>query len=216
MKSLARRSAEYYFMQGLKMFGLIMGLQLILAIEWIIMGVEETDLIGYVTQSIVIFSAMFMVMFNTLYTVYGPNWYDSIVLSMGARRKDVFRGQIIQQVTCIALCTIVNLAICIIFNHVEFIGYTILSAAVAFLFGVAGTVIGYKIKRFGKVVIFIILMIITCIGAALGALTALGKDLVFTVLSSGPLFPVIGIGTIIAFILLEIWAYKLNSKSMVS
>lgn len=216
MKSLARRSAEYYFKQGLKMFALVIILLVVISVEWIIMGFDEKDLNASVTQNIVIFSAMFMVMFNTLYAVYGPNWFDSIVLSMGARRRDVFRGQIIQQTTFIGLCTIVNLAICVIFNHMEFIGYNILSIAVAFLFGVAGIVIGYKIKRFGKVAIFIILMIITCIGATLGALTALGKGINFTGLNSGLLLLVIGVGAIIAFVLLELWAYKLNSKSMVN
>ena len=38
------------------------------------------------------------------------------------------------------------------------VGFTFLAAAASILAGVIGTVIGYKIKKFGKIVMMIIIM----------------------------------------------------------
>ncbi|SDI50803.1 hypothetical protein SAMN05421493_11664 [Pseudobutyrivibrio sp. 49] len=216
MKSLARRSAEHYFIQGIKIFGLVMGLQVILAFEFFLMGAEMTDMLGYIVQNVVAFTGMFMILFNTIYAIYGPNWLDSVVLSMGARRKDVFWGQIIQQLTFITGCVIVSLAICFIFDRKMLVGFTFLAAAASILAGVIGTVIGYKIKKFGKIVMMIIIMIMACLGGVVGAMAAVGKQIHISALNNGLSLTVIGVGTIIVFILLELWAYKLNSKCMVN
>ena len=60
MKSLARRSAEHYFIQGIKIFGLVMGLQVILAFEFFLMDAEMTDMLGYIVQNVVAFTGMFI------------------------------------------------------------------------------------------------------------------------------------------------------------
>ena len=216
MKSLARRTSEYYFRQGLKIFGMVMIVQVLLTLEFIFLESENQDLMSFITQNLVTFTGFFMIIFNTIYAMYGPSWFDSVVLSMGARRKDVFLGQIIQQLTLIILCTAVEIAGCFLFDHMEFIGYTGLSAATALLFGVIGTVVGYKIKKFGKIVMIIIVMAMTVMGFAMGMLKALGGQIPFSSLNSALAISIIAVVAILGFILLELWAYKLNSKCMVS
>lgn len=216
MGSLANRARKFYFLQGLKLFGYVSAVQLILVFEWIMFGTEEADMVGFVSQNFITFNAAFMVLFNMMFSIYGPNWYDSMVLSMGARRKDIFWGEIIKQVTYTTLTAALNIIVCIVFNHTNFLGYTFVAIATAMILGAGGLVIGYKIRKYGKIVIFGILMVIFILSGIVGGLMAIGKFTVISKLGSGLLLTAVGAVAVIVFILLELWAYKLNQKSMVN
>ncbi len=216
MNSLSARTRKYYFLAGLKLFGYVAAVQLLLTIEWIFFGVEEADIVGYVSQNIITFNAMFMVLFNMMFAIYGPNWYDSMVLSMGARRRDVFWGQLIKQCTYVGLSTILSIVLCVVFKHENFMGYTIVAVAAAMILGALGLAIGYKVKKYGKIVIFILLIIVGVQAGIWGFVLAAGIKLPISSLNSYIMLSTIGVGAVVVFTLLELWAYKLNQKCMVN
>ncbi|MDC7278976.1 hypothetical protein NXH64_05590 [Butyrivibrio fibrisolvens] len=216
MNSLLARTRKYYFLAGLKLFGYVAAVQLLLVVEWTFFGVEEEDIVGFVSQNVITFNAMFMVLFNMLFAIYGPNWYDSMVLSMGARRRDVFWGQLIKQSVFVGLSAILSIVLCVVFKHENFLGYTIVAVAAAMILGALGLVIGYKVKKYGKIVIFGLLIIVGVQAGIWGFVLATGIKLPIGSLNSAMILSLIGAGAVAVFVLLEFWAYRLNQKCMVS
>lgn len=216
MNSLSARTRKYYFLAGLKLFGYMAAVQLLLAVEWMFFGVEEEDIVGFVSQNVITFNAMFMVLFNMMFAIYAPNWYDSMVLSMGARRRDVFWGQLIKQSIYVGLSAILSIVLCVVFKHENFLGYTFVAVAAAMILGALGLVIGYKVKKYGKIVIFGLLIIVGVQAGIWGFVLAAGIKLPIGSLNSAILLSLIGVGAVAVFVLLELWAYRLNQKCMVS
>lgn len=216
MNSLSARTRKYYFLAGLKLFGYMAAVQLLLAVEWMFFGVEEEDIVGFVSQNVITFNAMFMVLFNMMFAIYAPNWYDSMVLSMGARRRDVFWGQLIKQSIYVGLSAILSIVLCVVFKHENFLGYTFVAVAAAMILGALGLVIGYKVKKYGKIVIFGLLIIVGVQAGIWGFVLAAGIKLPIGSLNSAIILSLIGVGAVAVFVLLELWAYRLNQKCMVS
>lgn len=216
MNSLSARTRKYYFLAGLKLFGYMAAVQLLLAVEWMFFGVEEEDIVGFVSQNVITFNAMFMVLFNMMFAIYAPNWYDSMVLSLGARRRDVFWGQLIKQSIYVGLSAILSIVLCVVFKHENFLGYTFVAVAAAMILGALGLVIGYKVKKYGKIVIFGLLIIVGVQAGIWGFVLAAGIKLPIGSLNSAIILSLIGVGAVAVFVLLELWAYRLNQKCMVS
>ena len=212
MSELSKRTSKYYFIQGSKMMGYILLLQLILCVEWFIMSSERDNLIDYMSRMTLMCGLMFMVLFNLIYAVYGPNWFDSIVLSMGGRRKDVFWGEMIKQFTFILCNDVVLILVAVATNKLEWIPIILMTSLIAAVTGAAGLVIGHKVKKYGKVYIFIIAIIAGCFGAFASVTTVLDINVLgMAKLSVGLIILV----AVVLFVLFELWAYKLNQKSMV-
>ena len=214
MSSLAKRSAKYFFKEGLKAVGIVLGLECLLVIEWFILGTDEEHFVDYLFQMVMSVGCIIVVMMNMMYSFYGPNWYDSMALSMGARRKDIFLGELIKQATFVGSYMVVYIILIAIFNKYEYLLLMILSSIVSFALGPVGLVIGHKVHNHGKVIVFIIAMIagggggFVGFGAATGL--AFGAEMLGAFLITATV-----IGSIIIFALFEFWAYKLSQKSMV-
>ena len=212
MSELSKRSAKYFFIQGLKMMLLILGIQAVLCVEWALMAEDTASMLEQITRMSLMCGIMFMILFNLIYAVYGPNWLDSLVLSMGARRKDVFVGEIIKQFTFIILNTIIYLTIAVTTDNKRWIPIIFISAVVAALTGAIGQVIGYKIKKYGKVYLVIIGLIAGCFGAFASVTTFLDIDVLESFnMSTGLIIAL----ALVLFGLFEFWAYKLGQKCMV-
>lgn len=214
MSSLAKRSAKYYFKEGLKAVGIVLGIECLLVIEWFILGTDEEHFVDYLFQMVMSVGCIIVVMMNMMYSFYGPNWYDSMALSMGARRKDIFLGDLIKQATFVGSNLAVYVILIVIFNKYEYILLMILSSIVSFALGPVGLVIGHKVHNHGKVIVFIIAMLAGGGGGFVGFATATGLAFGAEMLGAFLITATV-IGSIIIFALFEFWAYKLNQKSMV-
>lgn len=214
MSSLAKRSAKYFFKEGLKAVGLVLGIECLLVIEWLILGVDEEYFVDYLFRMVMSVGCIIVVMINMMYSFYGPNWYDSLVMSMGARRKDIFIGELIKQATFVGSNLAVYVILIVIFNKYEYLLLMILSSIVSFALGPVGLVIGHKVHNHGKVIVFIIAMIAGCGGGFIGYFSATGVSIGIESMGAYVIIAVLIIAVII-FALFEFWAYKLNQKSMV-
>ena len=214
MSSLAKRSAKYYFKEGLKVLALVLGIECCLVIEWFVLGANEKNPMDYLFQMIMSVGCIIVVMINMMHSFYGPNWYDSLAMSMGARRKDIFIGELIKQATFVGSNLAVYVILIVIFNKYEYILLMILSSIVSFALGPVGLVIGHKVHNHGKVIVFIIAMIGGCGGGFIGFFSATGVSIGNELIGAYVIIAVLIIAVII-FALFEFWAYKLNQKSMV-
>ena len=159
MSELSKRSAKYFFIQGMKSFGLVVGIEALLTVEFFVLGMGRNEgFVEYLTGTALTMGSYFMVFMNIIFGMYGPNWYDSMVLSMGARRKDVFWGEIIKQISFITVCTVLHVIIVIASKQYVYLYYVIGTAAIAIVTGPLGLIVGHKIKRYGKIIVVTIMI----------------------------------------------------------
>ena len=213
MSSLAKRSAKYFFKEGLKTLGLVLGMECLLIIEWLIIGLDRDSLVDYVINMFMSVGSIFIVMMNMMYSFYGPNWYDSMALSMGARRKDIFIGELIKQFTFVGGNFVALSLVAIILHQYKYIIIVLTTSIIAIALGPIGLIVGHKVSKYGKVVILIMAMIAGGFGGSYAFSGFWMKEFItdfpaFT-------FPLLIVGAFLIFGLAELWAYKLNQKSMV-
>lgn len=214
MSELSKRSAKYFFIQGLKWSGYVVLLQLVLCLEWYVLGVdEEGGALQYSLGMMLSLGGFFTALLNGIFAIYGPNWYDSLALSMGARRKDVFWGELIKQLTFVVASTVFYIILILITNQFRFINYTLLAAVFAIVVGPIGLVIGHKIKKYGKIFIVIIATFSGLFGMYVGMSSVTGSSALFALPEISILLVVLVAALL--FVLFELWVYKLNSKCMV-
>ncbi len=214
MSDLSKRTYKYYLINGLKNYGLILLIEMLLILEWILIGSDE-DLRDYIPRMFVMVGGLFTTILNGIYSMYGPGWYDSLTLSMGARRKDIFVGQLIKQLIIVACNTAVVAVVASIFLSKFFMYYVYATALIGLVTGAAGNVVGHKLRRYGKVVIMVIVIACVILGASIGMVVALdGSPVLLTNVGSIPpaVFPIL---IILLFVGLEAWGYKLSKTMMV-
>ena len=212
MSELTKRSAKYFFIQGLKALAGMILIELVIVLEWTIMGTENGSLIEHISKEVIFLGACFNVVLNMMYSIYGPTWYDSLALSMGARRKDIFWGEIIKQLVLVLGNTGILLLVCITCSQQQLINFVLSVGVVAIVAGPLGLIIGHKMKKYGMFVAFFIVIIASVVGKTL-ALSGFGATFFETISGMG----VLGILAIsvIAFLLLEVLVNRVNQKSMV-
>ncbi len=214
MSELSKRTAKYYFIQGMKSVGLVLGIEVLLTVEFVVLGMgRDEGFVEYLTGTALTMGSYFMVFMNIIFGMYGPNWYDSMVLSMGARRKDVFWGEIVKQISFITVCTVLHVIIVIASKQYAYLYYVIGTAAIAIVTGPLGLIVGHKIKRYGKIIVVAIVAVCAGFGGFVGYSFASGNT-PFTISPIGAF--TLAIGGVLLFVLFELWVYKLNSKCMVA
>ena len=214
MSDLSKRTYKYYFLNGLKSYGIVLLIELVLIVEWILIGSDE-DLTDYVPRMFCMVCGLFTPLMNGIYSMYGPSWYDSLTLSMGARRKDIFVGQIIRQLIMIVCNTAVVALAGSLFLSKFFVLYAYSTGLLALLTGAAGLIVGYKLRRYGKIVIIIIAFGCAILGGSIGVSAAVhGNIYLLTSIASIPpvIFPII---IMLIYVVLEAWVYKLSKTMMV-
>ena len=214
MSDLSKRTYKYYLINGLKNYGLILLIEMLLILEWILIGSDE-DLREYIPRMFVMVGGLFTTILNGIYSMYGPGWYDSLTLSMGARRKDIFVGQLIKQLIIVVCNTAVVAVVASIFLSKFFMYYVYATALMGLVTGAAGLVIGHKLRKYGKVVIMVIVSGCAILGGIIGVGAAIdGNAKIITNVASIPpiIFPIL---MVLLFVGLEVWGYKLSKTMMV-
>ncbi len=215
MSDLSKRTLKYYVKSGLKNYGIILAIEAALALEWILIGFDEENLFEYVTRMSLMIGGLFTVLLNGMYSLYGPNWYDSLVLSMGARRKDIFWGQIIKQLILIVCNSVLLTVLALIIGKPFYLYYIYATAFMALILGGVGLVVGHKIKRYGKIVVVIVAVIAGVLGGTVGVTAVFDQNTaLLNFFGSTPLVA-LPIAAIVIYVALEAWAYKLNKTMMV-
>lgn len=212
--SLARRSDKYYVKTGLYTLGYALLLECLLIAELIFFDYGNDLRMDYIARSGISFFFMILILFNAMYSLYAANWTDSIVLSMGARRKDIFRGQILKTTVCLVLGAALALIAIYFTKQFELIGLLIMSIIGAFPLTALFYGIGHKIRKWGRVAVMIIAIIGGICGAAVSAGSIL-RQVFFPAFNLQISFAIYALVCVVAFVLLEMWVYKLSSKSMV-
>ena len=217
MSELSKRAAKYYFVQGAKqalfVFAFLMMMTVFNSLVFIDGSVKDSFMnsIGNALR----YGSYMIILCNFMFSVYGPNWYDSIALSLGCRRKDIFIGEMIKQAVFVLSNFIVLIALAVIGN-MDSVMVVIGTAILGFIMGPLGLILGHKIKKIGRIVIIIPIMIGAFLSATLSNVIAMRTEAFLTEGSSMTGF-VIGfiIVAIVLYTLFEFLAYNLNKKSMV-
>ena len=217
MSELSKRAAKYYFVQGAKqalfVFAFLMMMTVFNSLVFIDGSVKDSFMnsIGNALR----YGSYMIILCNFMFSVYGPNWYDSIALSLGCRRKDIFIGEMIKQAVFVLSNFIVLIALAVIGN-MDSVMVLIGTAILGFIMGPLGLILGHKIKKIGRIVIIIPIMIGAFLSATLSNVIAMRTEAFLTEGSSMTGF-VIGfiIVAIVLYTLFEFLAYNLNKKSMV-
>ncbi len=217
MSELSKRAAKYYFVQGAKqalfVFAFLMMMIVFNSLVFIDGSLKDSFMnsIGNALR----YGSYMVILCNFMFSVYGPNWYDSIALSLGCRRKDIFIGEMIKQAVFVLSNFIVLIALEVIGN-MDSVMVLIGTAILGFIMGPLGLILGHKIKKIGRIVIIIPIMIGVFLSATISNVIAMRREVFLTEGSPMTGF-VIGfiIVAAVLFTLFEFWAYNLNKKSMV-
>lgn len=214
MNSLGMRSARYFLVRAVKYLGVVIGVGLFLVAEMFVLNIGEPDQMEVVLNWLIsgpIFMALIM---NVAYSLYSVSWTDSVVLSMGARRKDIFIGDIIQTIVLLGGAWLFMTIAAIITNQSTMIGFNSIIFVVGFPLGAVATIVAHKLQRYGRVAMFVFVFIAAILGGIAGGVNAFGELVFFNWFAGLSAITIIGVALII-YLLLEVYIYKLNKTSMV-
>ena len=215
MSRLTKASIKYYVREGAILMALVLGIGVLFLAEMAVLNLGEDNYFEYTVMSVTMMVGMFMVMFNVMKSFYGANWTDSMVLSMGARRKDVFRGEIIKSVIYNAGCTLAMILLVVVAKQYYLVTYIAIMFCVSFPAGALGQAIGFKVRKYGKAVLFAIIIVFAGCGGAVGSMTSDG-DRTFSAMSVLNVnLLIVAIISAVLFVLIELWVYNLNKNCMV-
>lgn len=214
MNSLGMRSVRYFLGRAVKYLGVVIGVGLFLVAEMFVMNIGEPDQMEVVLNWLIsgpIFMASIM---NVAYSLYSVSWTDSVVLSMGARRKDIFIGDIIQSVVILGGTWLFVTIAAIITNQSTMIGFNSIIFVVGFPLGAVATIVAHKLQKLGRVVMFVFVFIAAILGGIAGGMTAYEGAGFFNWFAGLSAITITGAALII-YLLLEVYIYRLNKTSMV-
>ena len=212
MSDLRKRTCIYYFRDFVKLWLLTGGLMLLLLAEHFVIYAGNPLMLKNSIRTCTSVCGLFIFLFNCIYALYGPAWNDSIVLSMGARRSDIFIGTTMRELVYPLSGLGVLYIICKLTGLENLFGLeTLLISAAIGLSGLA-RIIGYKVKKYGKIVTMVSAVIAGCCGSLLATYWG-GKSNWLDL--SRTFFVGAFIGSLIIFVLLRFIIYRLNSKTAV-
>ena len=217
MSELSKRAAKYYFVQGIKQFLFVIGfIAMMIVFNCLLFDQGSETEVFMDGVGMALFTGRLMVIaLNFMFSVYGPNWYDSMALSLGCRRKDIFIGEMIKQAVFV-LCNMILLISLATVTKQRHSWILVVSGIFAFVVGPLGLVVGHKVKKIGMMVIVILMLVTAFLGQCV--VNMIGPKLdVFLAEGHSCIGLVIGfiIVAAVLFTIFEYWAYKLNKNSMV-
>ena len=210
MSNLSKVSAKYYFIEGLKASGWCVLIQsVIILFQSLEASNHSMSSIEYAIENLLSLGIVFVILMNGVYSMYGPNWYDNIVLAMGGRRKDIFWGEIIKQFTIVFINSLLYIIVAIVSSNTGYVVNIFSGIIFAIIAGPIGVIIGFTVGKFGRYVILGVVAIAGSFGYAM-AMSSLG-------FFDFPPYSVALLGLVasILYIVLEIWVYKLYQRLMV-
>ena len=217
MSELSKRAAKYYFVQGLKQSLFVLAFLMMMTVFNSLVFIDGSVKDSFMNSigNALRYGSYMIILCNFMFSVYGPNWYDSIALSLGCRRKDIFIGEMIKQAVFV-LSNFIVLIVLAVIGNMDSVMVLIGTAILGFIMGPLGLILGHKIKKIGRIVIIIPIMIGVFLSATLSNVIAMRTEAFLTEGSSMTGF-VIGfiIVAAVLYTLFEFLAYNLNKKSMV-
>ncbi|RKM58137.1 hypothetical protein D6853_00955 [Butyrivibrio sp. X503] len=212
MSELSKRTAKYYFVQGIKLFLVMLLGIVIFGAVWTNIYLGEVDITDKVLYRILSFGGVFMIMMNMMYSMYSPGWYDNMVLSMGARRKDIFFGDFIKQITFIICNMLLYSTMALAVHKSEHIKRILICGVFALLMGAVGIIVGHIIKKYGRTTFIVISVVCSATFGLIMCEVANGIHL-FGLGENKE--NVISIAAVLLFVFMEYVIYRLNRKVMV-
>lgn len=212
MGILSKRAAKYYFLHGLKLSAVSIGSILCVGFVWTLTMFGEDGWDERVIRMALQFTRYMVPYLNLCYSIYSPSWYDSLALSMGARRKDIFYGNIIKQ-SVFALTNVLFFCLLALISGQTGIVEQAVSIACISLFGGAfGLYMGHKVKKYGRVVMMAACFIFVIFYTGTSLLYIIDGNFIAKVEAYKP---VLIAGAVILFGVMEVMIYRVNKKSMV-
>ncbi|MCR5416466.1 MAG: hypothetical protein K6E79_06700 [Pseudobutyrivibrio sp.] len=203
MDTLKARTIKFYLIKSFQLVVITIGLGLLLFVEGLFFGIGEAD---QMIESINLGSTGLLIgimLMPAMYAIYGPNLYDSLVLSMGARRIDIFWGNILKEVT-FSVCSAI--IICIFGAVIDLPNFTTLSLIVpsfGLIMSALCRLVAIKFKNVGKLAIVVVALISGFVGATVGYTFEQNTLVdVFSNMNVG-LFVVLGIIGVVAYAIVE-------------
>ena len=213
--SLAARSLTYYLKTSVQYIGYSIAIAALIFVEFLFIHSGEADTFGIAFRMAVSILAMFIAMLNPMYALYSPNWYDSNVLSMGGRRRDIFWGSIVKEILFILMGLIIVSAIYSIYGTPEMIPTAVYLMFGSLPFTGLARIIGHKIRKNGRIAVVVIAIVAGFSAAAVSMISNSGLY-VFDFLPEGGvsmlLYILIALGI---YAVLQIFVYRMCSKAMV-
>ena len=213
--SLAARSLTYYLKTSVQYLGYSIAIAALIFVEFLFIHSGEADAYGIAFRMAVSILAMFIAMLNPMYALYSPNWYDSNVLSMGGRRRDIFWGSIVKEILFILMGLIIVSAIYSIYGTPEMIPTAVYLMFGALPFTGLARIIGHKIRKNGRIAVIIIAVLAGFSAATASALSRVRINILDILPGDGAsmlLYILIALGI---YAVLQIFIYRLCSKAMV-
>ena len=214
MASLSVRTIKHYFMRSLMLLGGCLGVLLLLSVELVLINSDGSLDIVKMSRTVILCEALAIFLVNSLYSLYGVSWFDSIVLSMGSLRKYIFWGEILQNNIVVCGGLIISFVGITVFNQYNISTHILMLNIMALPSAALFNIIGHKLQRYGRAVVIVLVIISTLLGGSIGASTVMDGDGIFAMIHGVP-FIGVSIGAVIVFLLLEIWVYKLYKQMMV-
>ncbi len=215
MGILSKRAAKYYFLHGLKLSAVSIGSILCAGFVWTLsmFGVDDwNERVIRVIRMVLQFTRYIVPYLNLCYSIYSPSWYDSMVLSMGARRKDIFYGNIVRQSVFIFANALFFCLFVLISGQTSFIVQVLPLVCISFLSGAFGLYMGHKVKKHGRVILFLATFVFVILFNVTSILVLI-NDRFMAIFNAYK--PFMTVGAVILFVILEVLVYRVNKKSMV-
>lgn len=212
MGILSKRAAKYYFLHGLKLSAVSIGSILCVGFVWTLTMFGVDDWNESVIRMVLQFTRYIVPYLNLCYSIYSPSWYDSLALSMGARRKDIFYGNIIKQ-SVFALTNVLFFGlIALISGQTGIVEQAAMITCMSLFSGAFGLYMGHKVKKYGRVVMMAacFIFIIFYMGTSLLYIVDGGFMAKIETYKQ-----VLIAGAVILFGVMEVLIYRVNKKSMV-
>jgi hypothetical protein len=214
MASLAVRSSGYFFRRAIKFLGIILGVAAFIVGEMFVLNFGEESMIESILLWAVVGPAMMASILNMTYSLYSVSWQDSMVLAMGARRRDIFWGEIIQTAVLLGGSLLVDVILVLATNQQYMFPIIGLMYSLALPTGAIAMVVAHKLQKYGRVVMMIFVVIAAVIGGMIGGTAATGNVFFFNWFAATPVVAVAAV-SVVVYLLLEVWVYQLNKTSMV-
>jgi len=168
MDTLKARTIKFYLIKSFQLVVITIGLGLLLFVEGLFFGIGEAD---QMIESINLGSTGLLIgtmLMPAMYAIYGPNLYDSLVLSMGARRIDIYWGNILKEIVFF-VCAAIIICLCGIFTgFTMYKNISIVIPSIGLFMSSLCRLFAIKFKNAGKMVVIIIVLMCAMTGAMCG------------------------------------------------
>jgi len=220
MSELTKRTIKYYIKQAFKeilsFYILISAMVAIFFLYNVASGdnmffYEEESIIWYYGWVMEGWSSKFMVILIYLFSLHTVIVYDNVLLSMGARRKDIFWGTIVKQNIYFAFCVpVIYIFRCMCIGEISGVSVGEDYYIMCMLSGALGVFMGYQLKIYGRSLLLILAFSVIFTICIVVSLAIIFSELITCYYYKREII------VVVVFIALEVIIYNLNKMSRVN